>query len=718
MSILRDSFINDLSSKDKLVRELALMQLGNEITDPTVLTAIEKAYTSEVDPFLKNELKKLIELSGQAKSYDTSTEVINPNQTISERWLNSQSKESRRNLLKELKSKAPEELEKSLIEIFSNTTNSEQITPLLSLAIKKIKKENLKPIVTRLLSSSNPFFLYRMLLVILSKAPQLAIKKIPEFLQNPNFYIKLTALRLLHKVSPNDSIKLLEKVIVERPELKTFAASALLLFPFNHVSRIIINLIDKKQEFSKELIQYLIENNPDENFLDQITILDLRKNQEDKEIEQYRYLAAKALIEAEIINSTIPGLLNSSTKKAAQFLKKNFGLNIESKHQNDDASATPTEYFEDLKSMFKQATMSPEAQERFLAICSNSDLSNENRKLICRIIRKFNVDAPICLSLLEEFLKDSDPQLTIQIIKTQNQLTPDTAFKTLEKFANSTDKHISSLCLMLLFKSHPQKLAKMISQWIESGTEKNLNLALSSMIMAEISFSRKIIFDLFRKTANPELIDFFSPILLISPEARTALQLKHLAKMNSGLKKEKFETLLIKINKSLDNLTDTTDTSKKLIKQSEISNFDDFLENIRTIGQAFTENGSKQDSNHQYIILLLLLCTFLPASAFYSWQKSNLGISPINSSSKNSQPIVQSKELPSKNSKLQMQLLKYDPTSKMWSGKSSQNSVYKLILKRPKKYSRHNLIEITVEKSTKTFLGNVLIFARKAKKLN
>lgn len=133
MEFLKSALIADLTSPDRLIREMALLQLSSA-TDQVTLAAFKDAFTKETDPYLKNQIEQLIKTNfNELGENELEKNPEFKSLSLVDRWLLDISKAGRQKILEEVKKKTSCEIIHFIDRTFASTTRNECVLPLLLL---------------------------------------------------------------------------------------------------------------------------------------------------------------------------------------------------------------------------------------------------------------------------------------------------------------------------------------------------------------------------------------------------------------------------------------------------------------------------------------------------------------------------------------------------------------------------------------------------------
>lgn len=715
MEFLKNALIADLTSPDRLIREMALLQLSSA-TDQVTLAAFKDALTKETDPYLKNQIEQLVKTNfNELGENELEKNPAFNSLSLVDRWLSDISKVGRQKILEEVKKKTSCEIIHFIDRTFASTTRNECVLPLLPLSTKFLDNPYVRKHLESLLHSSDTMVLYRVLLAFLPQAPQLLIKHVPYYLKHPNFNIKLTALRILYKVSPNDAITLLERMVLQNEKFETLITSALFLFPFEHTYHIVLNLLDKKLKFNETALKFLVRNNPNQKFFDELNLLNVRENQTSPLVKELIEIAAESLVCCGSSDLSKEELIKKSEKQARGFLASAAGLSI-LEDITEVAEINQKEISDDLRDIVGKDSLDKEGMQKIHELIGISDLSNANLKKILEIIHKFELQDDSIREFVQKCLQIRHPGIVLLAIKSLLLQAPTKSLKTLSELANHENSVVATNSLRLMLEQNPKAFEKIVTDWVISEQKSKLKISLAVMMMADLDQSRKIVLNFLKSTTDLELIKFFSPIFLVSPERQSIQKLELLAKYNRGQKKESLEWIINELKKSL-NISQDTESSQQLLKNAGLENFESYIGKINSSNQNFIRTDRQSQSSFYQILsvsgigvlffVFFVIKMILPQDS----PKSELKVRKAKTGK-----LVKAQNLPAQGSKINIRLLKFDPVSGLWSGIATGNQYYKFVLPGSEKFSRHDSLEITVKKAQQTSFGGVIITAEATRK--
>ena len=607
-----------LYSEDHFTRELALFQLGNHLSEERVLLELNNALQRETDQKIRAQIESMLELSriessNAAKSTEDISESDQP-LTLAEMWKQNE-KMSVSQLVKHFELLEPGRRVSILCDIIASNADGIRLVPLLAQKHSLLEQPEVLKALAQKLCSSNDVLTVRLLSFFSLKAPAFILKNIKHFLMHENFYVKVQALKLLHKYAQPQALRLVSELIVANRNSEG-AIKLLFLFPFEEIRHIVLNLIDNGEitnKYFKDAIENLVGNNPDLEFFERLTSLAANRGEEIADLENVRLMSARALKVAGLIEDDP----EEFAKKALQdelakgmlpsemgILEPNFELlslenssmagqeaepepepepepaiqtaanDKEIQPRADSQNAEEASENAKIDSVVSRLVLLEEFDGRDLAavkrILSQSPLDEKIAAKLLKIIRKFSISDADIFNWLESQIENGSVPHRLVVMQTLAELAFARLQPHIPTLCLSSERQVAVHAIRICRKQALGKLMKLIEQWISQGGESFWKAAITALLQIRVEEARKILIPVFLSTEDCSLIKFFSPALHNSPDFHSLMELEKIFDASRGQKRQVIHDQIELMKEAL-NITDQSgDVAEKILVEAGI----------------------------------------------------------------------------------------------------------------------------------------------------
>lgn len=563
-----EAYLNALKSTFVQARKSAIVSLQDYYEVPQVIKELRKRVHEETDLDCIEHLEQIITLAESSKK-DTSVSYSIDPQELANQWFQSSAGELQgiSNWVSSLKPNIQVDFICKVIDE-AGTLRQERLLPLfVNRKLRCFHKPEVTDRLIKLIPTKNTFLLVRILTLLGNSKPAVVLPYLPKLLLHRLLQIRLQSIRILYKTIPSEAIRLLREIVFS--DSATHTSSALHLFfliPFNHIADIIIRLIDMAplSERDEKLVCHLIYNNPNKQFFEKLTLLYLRRREDIPRLIFYWKIAAKALILAEIVDIDEAQLLRKAVKDARRFAFKTSGIDILYDNEHEEIENNDEELKKHvILDTFKQLDqISGKQTEELIAICRAMSESKDIINAI-KVIKGIKSKNRNLLRWLEELFDFNDVKITSLTMGTILELDKSRLLPHLRHLVHNTNQIISGQSIRMYRKHFPKEFSTQIKFWINEEKETSWQVALTGLMQMSIEKSREILLAFFKTKESPDLIKFFGPVFLITPDRETVYSLLEIATHSSKLKQKSLSELIEQLKSELEIFSEFEDSSIK-----------------------------------------------------------------------------------------------------------------------------------------------------------
>lgn len=352
MSDRQDNLIIDINiaglySDDSFTRELAIFQLQNHLDSEKVQLELASAMQREERPEIKFQIQSLLDLVKLENSLaltesDSSEHGPMPAEKLVKVW-QAQKDFSAARFIEVLSGLDQQEWSGALLRVFNEERDLLRLIPFFSCNFSGLKNREILLKLAEMLDAELDVFVIRLLMFLSRNAPELVLKNIRRLLQHHNFYVKIHSLKLLFKFARPQALRLMHELVIKGSN-KIAAVNMLFNFPFDDVRGIVVWLVENgalKQPELCRALENLVYNNPDLDFFEQLTRIEVLRGHEIPGLSQLKSVAAEGLIVAGLIRENKEKFSAQTRQKAADFIKQQSGIEIVG--EEDQGAMMPVE---------------------------------------------------------------------------------------------------------------------------------------------------------------------------------------------------------------------------------------------------------------------------------------------------------------------------------------------------------------------------------------
>lgn len=605
----------DLFSDDVLLREAAINQLEVNFADKSALELLKKLLQRETNPALAISLQALINRfdngEGSAGAKQSRGE---PLEDFCEQWLNG-TLEARQSLFTRLQRLSADAQHEIISELITRVDQVDLLIPLVTQSLAAMKNRELLALLPPFLNNNgNGQLMLRILQILHLFAPDLAVKQLPELLKYPDHNIKIICLRILHKLFPQEAIRLLENLMLSQSSQKTFGDFLFLVFPFNQVFPLILRLIDAGiiDEQTIKVVKHLAANNPNINFFKHLNIISLKNPNNPQLIQELKELAAGVIVKAGLTSESQESLMEKALAAARSLL----GL---------PEVAVVAEEPQEISELKLSDNLSQDDRQKLDLIFS--DPAQKNLRIqILKDLPRFPVLLQAYKDRIASCIEDSDHRLAVKAMLLLADHAPQKLIPHLPVLAFSESPIVSSQALRLWQKLSVESLKRMTVQWVNKGSEKDWAVARSALLLLSSDFSANLLLKSFAKTQSPALIDYFGPVFLTFPGLMLLYEIEKLEVASRGAKKASLAVISNKLKDELGNIPiiETNAIGRKILEVSGLKDqAENYLRRLKMIDFRLREADFSRLRPHWAVFFAVLLTVIFSTLWFKSTFKTN-----------------------------------------------------------------------------------------------
>jgi hypothetical protein len=720
----KEIILRCLRSTDVAEREGAIAQLSYFCGDSDVFEKMKQALEVEKNPDLQEKLRSLVQEFSLYQVDLEDSEISNVD-TFPQRWLEMPGDQYPR-LISELRGFSAEIQEGLFCEVFRKARKASQVIPLLLSRTSALRRPIVMGSLERFLEVSDSILLHRVLFHFFQFAPQTVIPRLPKLLRHPDSQIKLLALRFLHKVFPQEAIRLLNDLVFAQRQYRSFAVFSMLLFPFPQVFPILFRLIEESPltEHEQKTVEYLVRNNPDVSFLNGVAIKHILTGGEKPILETLLKLSVETLIRTGEASGTREELLAKTMSWARDHLRESGVTLPESTLDNktEDAGSSPSS-LQRLGKLGEKSVLEVEDERELLELLEKTTDDAEKRaalKLFPRLIHLSNEG----LEVLDKTLENPSGQLPVLALLALEKHQPKHMVSHLPVMAFHKDPQVAILALRLMKKHAPDIMKRRIDQWLKDEKESSWAVARSALLMIDSSVAQRMLLARIRQSSSVNLIKFFSGVIaLLSPDFLSLLEIEKISYEAYGAKKQALESLIKIVQERIEKTPgfNSSGLSQKLMEKVGMGKeMGELLQAVRKISysaQSFDWGGFLKAHGMRLAFAGALVGLFIFIG---DWLFSRKPVGPVATRHRPfklaERPQV---ELPKPGTRMTVALQKYETISGMWLAKEGTERFLKIQLVGGGVFKRGQVIDIVVQEArVAPTTGNVLVQAELFKKEN
>ena len=557
-----DAYIEELGSKQALIRQAAIAQLQQFLDHEKVVRALTAHSLVESDSECRRDLEQILKLARSSADSVVPTEgVADSAAEIVRLWFSADTRQL--SALTRRARRLPKDEQSGIFcEIVDRLPEPARILPALDFSPPALAAETVLARLENLLTADSILLKIRATSLLTRIKPVRLIKYLPGLLMHKNVQVRLPAIKALHALSRSEAVRLLNELISSSDLGRQMSAfTFLFVLPFEDTSDILIRIIESGNlPFNlDQAIRYLIYNNPDSKFFKRLTISWLLHGKRMTALKSYCELAAHSLVVAGLTQKTQQELIDEALISAREFIARH------TSRRDDRRPAVAHEVPGDLKnhdlaSLSGLEKMTSADEERLLAICKGLVEPSELAIAIRLIGRHKLVSTPFC-DWLENLVEHESPEIVLKVIETLQQTGKSRLLAHLPVLVFHADAAVAESSLKVYAAFWPDKFIEKLKLWLKDSNSKVREVASKGLLEIEFLQALDLLIACFRTCTSPDLIKFYSPVLLLNPDRLSVYKLNNLAGRTSGEKRKVLAGLAESINAELSELGRDTSSS-------------------------------------------------------------------------------------------------------------------------------------------------------------
>ncbi len=550
-----DAFIEELGSEQILIRQAAIAQLQQFLDHEKVVKALTAHNLVEINPECRRDLEQILKMArsssvslaaadGQA---DNAAEIIRLWFSTDAGQLSALARRARRLPI--------EDQAKIFCEIIDRAPEPARILPALDFSPSALATETVLVRLEKLLTADSILLKMRVTSLLTRINPVRLIKYLPGLLMHKNALVRLPAIKALYLLSRSEAVRLLNELMSSSDLGKQMSAfTFLFVLPFEDTGDILIRLIESGNlPFNlDQAIRYLIYNNPDSKFFKRLAISWLLHGKRITALKSYCELAAHSLVVAGLTPKTQQELIDEALASAREFIARH------TTHREDQRPAVVSEIAVDLKNqelarLAGLEKMTSADEEQLLAICKGLVEPSEMALAIRLTGRHKLGSTPFC-DWLENLVEHDSPEIVLLVVETLQKIGKARLLAHLPVLVFHADAAVAESSLKIFAASWPDKFIEKLKLWLKDRNSKVREVASKGLLEIEFLQALELLIACFRTCTSPDLIKFYSPVLLLNPDRLSVYKLNNLAGRTSGEKRKVLAGLAESINTELSEL--------------------------------------------------------------------------------------------------------------------------------------------------------------------
>jgi|GEM_PF-4774591 len=598
----------DLSSENAVTRVTIIMQLQPFSAIVEVQDALARRMEVESDAECRYLLSQILDVALPKKTPTTRRnnddfEIPSGPDEFAQAFRATSESDLEKFLIR-LRTFDSEQLNILINNILKDETRARGIYVLLKASQDKCDPDAHQQRLKSILGHTYPLFVLRCYPIILEIEPKVGLTALPNLLLHQSLPIRVMAIRTLHRLYPSEAVRMLgEMTLDEKESVRMMAISLMFAFPFPEIATLLADMLEEGRISTQAfpLVNELVRNNPDKNFLARMAQAYCRRGEEFQEAKPLMktIVESMALIGMEI--GTPGAILSRFIQDARERLSELLSIPILEEVVHDQNASIlpqlpepaiplkiPSSPKTPINSPSERGTspesgrsISPSRTETSLSASStdltppppaaredkaiSSDLSFE--KLSALLAAKATpsdiipllpkmIDAEVFGKIVEwvEISKTHEPAIIKWFITRLEDSDPRIVISAMNILANKAPKELIPQLPVLCFNQDPLVVNQAIryyrrldekgflmrlQMWIvESGNRQAWRAALTGAGQMKFSTAKTLVFKALGKIKDMDLIRDFGNILLINPERETVTVLREMAEKESGNRRE------------------------------------------------------------------------------------------------------------------------------------------------------------------------------------
>lgn len=622
--------IFDLESSSRMVRLSAISQIQRFLDQPGVSLAIQARLEVEDDPeclqFLLY-LKASQERKQVAGSRVPPAPVPQAEGSLSERFIDS-AENQLDSVAAEIAGLPDGDRQVILAELLSRRTlEAIKVLALLDLADRHYSTQ-LSNAVMGVVRKGNLITAVKAFHILVSRDPKSVAPHLPALLIHPALTLRIGAIRLLHRISPSEAIRLLDEFLEGSDiDSQTLALGLMFTLPFEDVSAILFQLIegDRLPPKATEMVENLVRSNPDKVFLARLAGLSIRRRGEVRLLDRMINAAAEAISLSGIDPRPPRDLIQSAVVLAEERLSKlqlisetnrrtqlddgkilggpsekpSISARVPGKQTSTPLPGTqpsrrepsPVAHRED-PSPELPGPPPPSARRESPAAGETAgeaqNLQGDEEILAqIRLAAERKMKDPAVLKSVEGYLDHPQERVKIAAMKFLADTAPRVITPHLPVLCCNSSPLVATQAVRILRRLEGSGFLRRVQGWLSDPTPVSRNAALVALMQVDFNQARSLILRNFEHASDVETIKSLGAILQVNPERRTIQDLQRLVAKVPKSRQQIFLDIAGEIERSLGEIAGARAVSATSLEGAFSEMFgeklEEFLEKIRNV---------------------------------------------------------------------------------------------------------------------------------------